>query len=497
MALPEWVKEHKRVGHEIKEIRGNYYMYRIKSAWDPARKKARKVTGEYIGKVTPEGVVPKRERIDRDAPVLSLEYGATALLAGLCGDLLDALREHFERGVADRVWAMAMLRLISPSPFSRMGMRHAASWAREALPGLALSPASVSGLIDAVGNDRAACAAFMRATSAPSPYYLIDGTRCVSRSEGIARAELGHAKANRGLAQLNQVYIVGTGGGGGCVPAFYRNAAGNVPDVTALELTLKDAQVTGAVLIGDTGFASGDNFDLIAEAGLGYIVPLRRSTAEVDLAAVAYEDVFTYHRRAIWAHSEARDGYRICVFRDERLRAEEAADFVSRAEKANATKASKRSFDPERDALRDVAGEAAESACGFGVIVMRTSLMEATLQDVYSAYKSRWETGQLFDTLRSPCDGDASYMHDDAGFEAWSFVGHLTLLAACRVLALLRSRGLSGKWSLTGVMDCLSRVHAVRIGDSWRVAEVVGKTRELAEELGLDLSGKEGLLPKL
>jgi len=46
-------------------------------------------------------------------------------------------------------------------------------------------------------------------------------------------------------------------------------------------------------------------------------------------------------------------------------------------------------------------------------------------------------------------------------------------------------------------MDHLSRVHVVKVGDNWRLAECVKKTRDLAAELGLELVAGSGLLPKL
>jgi hypothetical protein len=133
-------------------------------------KKAKKVSGAYIAKVTPEGVVPKKKRVEPDAPMFSVEFRATAFLAGLSGDILAALREHFAQSVADRVWASAILRFIGPCPFKRIDHRYESSWLSSALPGLALSPASFTGLLDALGNDRGACAAFMRDTMESAPY---------------------------------------------------------------------------------------------------------------------------------------------------------------------------------------------------------------------------------------------------------------------------------------------------------------------------------------
>jgi transposase len=486
MAFPDWVVRQKKTGYEIKEIKGNYYMYKLKSRWDPTAKKPKKVTGEYIGVVTPDGIRPPKTKVT--GPIFSYEYGAAAFLHFLAGDLLTGLRDHFDRPEADAIWAMAMLRLAKPCPFRRIGERYETSWMSKLLPGLHLSKTSVTTLLRNVGANREACAGFMRETSGPSPYVLIDGTRTVSKSEGIGRALPGHSHSNGYEPQLNQIYILSAAKDGCGTPAFYRNAAGNIPDVTAFELAVTDAGTEGVTVIADAGFASADNFELLSDAKLRleYVVPLKRNTAEVDLGKIGYEDVFSYHQRAISAHSEMRDGYRVCVYRDEKMRAKEMSDFVARGEKANTAAEGKKNFDPDRD-LRDIPALTAAGMDKFGTIILRTSLLDASPKHIYETYKIRWQIEQLFDTMRNSCDLDTGCMHDDIGFEAWSFVNHVTLMAACRILTLLRRHKLEKEWSLVGFLDCVSHIHVVRVKDSWHVAETIKKTRNLLAGLGFAL----------
>lgn len=494
MSLPEWVQKQKKKGFEIKKIHGNYYMYELKSAWDPKRKKAKKVTGEYIGKVTPDGVVPKKKRVSSTAPVFSVEFGATAFLAGLSGDILEALRGHFDEGTAQRVYATSILRLISPCPFRRIEHRYESSWMSRILPKLALSPASITGLLDVVGGNRRACAAFMRDTMEPAQYILIDGTGTISRSEKLERALPGHSKRNGYTPQVNQVYVVSVAGRG-IAPAFYRNVAGNVPDVTAFNLTVHDAGIKNAVIVADAGFASRDNFEMLLDSELNYIVPLKRNSSEVKLPCIEYDTMFNYHHRPILAHSEVKDGYRVCVFRDEKLRSDEMADAIGRVEKLNATAEAKRTFNPDTD-LRDAAVETKAKIASFGTIILRTSLMEEDMKKIYETYKIRWEIEQLFDTLRNTISQDASFMQDDSGFEAWTFINHVTLMIACRVLAVIRAKKMSKDWSLAGVLDHLSRVHAVQVADEWMLAEVVGKTKKMCRDLAINLDLNTSILPK-
>jgi transposase len=488
MPLPEWVVSQKKQGFEIKKIGNGYYMYERKSRWDKKRQKSVKVTGKYIGVVTPDGIIPRKKRLDKTKPVFSLEYGATAFIKFIATDILEMLSKHFGERTAQSIWAVSMLRLISPSPFRRVEEHYHTSWMSMVLPNLPLSKSSITNLIDHVGNNRAGCAAFMRDMLQPAPYLLIDGSRVTSKSEGILRALPGHNSNNKYLPQINQIYIATVSESGDSMPGFYRNVSGNTPDISAFELTLEDAGVKEGIVLADNGFASAVNFEELEDPQrhLKYIVPLKRNTKETDLAKIKFEEYFSYHNRGISAHTEDKGGYRVYTFRDAFMYAKEFSASICRAENANATAMTKRNFDPDKD-LRNVSAKTKEIENNFGTIVLRTNILDKSASYIYHTYKIRWEIELLFKTLRNTCDQDASYMRDDAGFEAWSFFAHITISVACRILAKLREMNMLNKWSLEGLLDHLSRIHIVKIEDEWRIAEITKKTRELVESLGFNL----------
>jgi transposase len=489
MPFPEWVNAQKKQGFEIKKIGERFYMYERKSRWDKDKKKAVKVTGEYVGVVTPDGVVPRKKRLDESKPVFSLEYGAAAFVKLIAGDMLETLHKYFDEKTAQQIWVISALRLISPTPFRRIEEHYQTSWMSKLLPGLPLSKTTITDVIERVGNNRTACAAFMRKMLQPAPYLLVDGSRVTSKSEGILRALPGHNKHNNYLPQLNQIYIVTVSESGDSMPGFYRNVAGNMPDISAFELTLEDAGVEGGIILADTGFASEGKFDELEEPGrdLKYIIPLKRNTTEVDLAGVVYDEYFSYHGRGIAANVQDKGGYRIYTFKDAYLHARELSDSINRMEKANATAMAKRNFDPAHD-IRDVTGEIKQKEENFGVIVMRTNIRDKSASYIYQVYKIRWEIELLFKTLRNTCEQDASYMQSDVGFEAWSFFAHITVSIACRILAKLRELDLLKDFSIEGLLDHLSHIHTVNVADKWRLAEATKKTHNLVERLGFDLS---------
>jgi len=52
MGLPEWVLAHKKKGTQVSKIGNNYYLYKITSEWNPEKKRAQKITQNYLGKIT-------------------------------------------------------------------------------------------------------------------------------------------------------------------------------------------------------------------------------------------------------------------------------------------------------------------------------------------------------------------------------------------------------------------------------------------------------------
>jgi hypothetical protein len=125
-----------------------------------------------------------------------------------------------------------------------------------------------------------------------------------------------------------------------------------------------------------------------------------------------------------------------------------------------------------------------------------TSLVEEETKKIYETYKMRWEIEQLFDTMRNTLDADASFMQDAPGFEAWTFINHLTLMMACRVLSMIRAKKLAKDWSLAGVMDHLSKIQAVQIAGEWQLAEVIKKTKKMLDKLSIKLDLDADLIPK-
>ena len=488
MALPEWVEKQKRQGFEIKKVGNGYYMYKRTSRWDKEKKKSVKVTGEYIGVVTPDGIVPRKQRLDETKPVFSMEYGATAFIESIAANMLETLYKHFDKKVAQQIWVISVLRLISPTPFHGIEDHYQTSWISEILPNLPLSKSSIRKLINHVGNNRAKCAAFMRDMLQPAPYLLMNGSRITPTFEDILQVLPDHDSENMYLSLNNQIYIATISEFGDWMPGFYRNISGDMPDIDALEFTLEDAGVEEGIILAGNEFIFTLDFEVLedSEWNLKYIIPLNLSTEETDLATMEVKEYFSYHNRGISAHMDKKDGYLIYSFRDEFCYAKEFSDSICRAEKANAIAMRKRNFDPDKD-IYDVSAEINEIKGRFGIIILRTNIIDKPASYIYQIHKTREDFERLFKNFHNTSDQDVSYIYDDAGFEAWSFFDHITISIACQILAKLRELDLLKDWSLETLLDHLSRIHIIKMNEQWHIAKTTKKTNDLVLKLGFNL----------
>ena len=95
--LPDWVTKQKGKGTEVRKKNDNYYLYKIRSVWDPEKKRAKKITERYLGKITPEGLMkPKHEKILETLSEISVkEFGAAHWVTMLSLDIIKHLKRYY------------------------------------------------------------------------------------------------------------------------------------------------------------------------------------------------------------------------------------------------------------------------------------------------------------------------------------------------------------------------------------------------------------------
>ena len=492
MAFPDWVEKHRKTGYEIKCINGNCYYYELKSRWDKEKKKPVKKTGDYLGTIKPTGFVPKSAKVPSTSKCINKEYGASAWLCSLSEDILDLLKQEFDAEIANSLYILALLRVKGEPTFKRAEHEYETSYLSESIPGLKLSGPRITSLLNTPGGYRDKSTSIMNTLSGSTKNVLIDGSTFTSFSRGMSLAQVGHG-SDCWDPQVNIMYVFE------CAelpqPVFYRCVYGNIPDVSAMKLTIEAMEREGEMtVIGDTGFASGDNFKMLHHYKMKYIVPLKRNTAEVTEEELRlrcnFRIAFTYNKRPVTAYEQQREGYRIIVFRDENMKSCEMRDFITRLEKKNAeiyeAKEKTRKTKKADAELFDIGKEVIDADTYFGTIIIRTNCDDSA-EEVYKTYKLRVGIEQCFDTLKNTLQQDHSYMHTNDAFETWCFINHLALTVSYRVLNTIKMNGLTGQYSLKDAIAYLSRIEKLKIGEVWLTTEHTKQAKLFCSKLGLVL----------
>lgn len=231
------------------------------------------------------------------------------------------------------------------------------------------------------------------------------------------------------------------------------------------------------MIIVDKGFASGDNFTLMAESRLQYIIPLRRNNRHCGRSLLQagdkskFDGCFLFNGRAVWYYEYIQNGRRFIMYLDEMLKAKEERDYLQRLE-AKMGKYSHEGF--------------VEKQVCFGLIAFHTNLSD-TPMEIYKLYKARFEIEQFFDFLNNLLDQDCSYLQDKHAVEAWAFLNHISLMLVYLLYTRLKVADLLSKYSVQDLLIHLKFIQYLKINNSWSISEIPNKTQELLDFLELHI----------
>lgn len=303
MEHPEWATKHKEKGTELRYINGRYYLYRVSSVYDKIKKRAQKITGEFLGCVTEEdGLTPPRTRIKKAStlqpkPIRSIatkEYGATKILQDLSADILTELQICFPCRWRE-IFMLSVNRLLHKAPLKNMQFLYEECFFSEDHPGLNLTPNALTDFMQQLGEDRELAVSFMGKFVTGAESLVFDITDVVSQSKKIKMSAKGYNSHYNFDPQVNLFYIFATDTQ---CPVFYRIFPGNISGMKALKISLQEASIQNAMVVGDKGFASEDNINMLEEMGLNFILPLKRDSTYLDhtrMSSRLYEEAFDGH----------------------------------------------------------------------------------------------------------------------------------------------------------------------------------------------------------
>jgi len=476
MAYPDWVLRHKTKGTNISCIKGNYYLYSVTSKWDKEKGRSQKITTGYLGRITQEGIIPsKRPSMAKKPSVTVKEYGASRFLADVGKDILEKLRSVFPE-YAEMLFTIAAVRVMERCPFRRMELHYEHSYLSELFAGLNLSKNRLTDFLRTIGKDREKIAFFMEQFVHGNGHILFDATNILSKSDKMNINRNGYNSKKEYDPQVNLLYAFSREDK---TPVYYRVVPGNIRDVTALKLSVEESGLRDMIVVADKGFGSQANLDMMDEASLQYIIPLKRNSQWFDKSILEqgdkgkFDGYFLWQKRVIWHYSKTLDnGKRVIVFLDEELRNSEQKTYLNNIE-------------------RDLEGYThqvfLEKQYVFGTIVMITNT-EKTSEDVYASYKERGEIEQSFDFLKNLLDQDKSYMQNEKSLEAWAFINHISLLLNYKIYNLLRESMKIKKYSIDELISHLKYISKAKINGKWLTTEISRKTSDLMVDLKIHIT---------
>ena len=474
MNHPDWVLKHKTKGTEIRKLGKYYYLYKIRSEYDKEKKRAKKITEKFLGKITEEGLIkPKHERIIESQKYISVkEFGASQFITKESKDIIQNLKEVFP-DTWKEIFTFAAFRFFSSSPLKNVQNHYQNSYLSDIIPDAKVSPKRLSSTLHEIGQQRELIKRFLSKYIAQNECMAVDFTHVFSLSENVISSTLGRNSEQNYLPQINLFLLFSLDR---MQPMFYRIVPGSIRDVSSLLLSMEESKAKDIILVGDKGFYSADNVKELETKKIRYVLPLKRNSQFIDYSPLKqagrkqFDGHFLFENRVIWHYERVLDGKRIVTFLDNFLKVEEERDFLIRVDEGKLK-------------IEDFH----ENDSKFGTISIITG-MDLSPQKIFELLKSRVEIEVTFDTFKNVLNADRTYMRDDSAMEGWMFVNFIALLLYYRVYGLLISRDVLSRCSPKDVILHLSRVFNVRIGDDWVISEIPKKTRLLIEKLEIDLS---------
>ena len=479
---PHWATLHRTPGTELRHFNGKYYLYQYKTVYDPVKKKPKKISGKLIGRITEaQGLVKGdkeqlRSQSNKETPLATghtREFGVSNYIITLFSSFYEQLKVCFP-AYWQQIVLLAYCRLLYHSPIKRMSFHTAQSWLAEHWQIKNISDKQISLLLREVGQSRAKAVDYMKHFVQKGEYILADTTHILSKSRHI---ELSHKGYNNKMDYEPQVNIMYIYAASSCMPVFYRLHAGNIREIKAFKLTLKESGVADGIIIGDKGFYSADNILMLQNEKLQFILPLHRNNKLIDYWALKSGEIkktrnyFKHQQRFIWfAAKELEEGKRCIVFLDEKLRQKEEQDYLARIEAY-----------PDEYKIETFHDKLAT----FGTLAVILSEMDKTPAQVYQAYKQRLDIETMFDALKNMIDNDSTYMQNEDAMQGWMFINHIALQWYQQIYLKIAEQKLTGKYSVKDLLVQLREVRKVQINQQWFDAEITKATQTLMKNLKL------------
>ena len=248
------------------------------------------------------------------------------------------------------------------------------------------------------------------------------------------------------------------------LPVMIRSIPGSINDVKTLQLSLKEIDMDGKILLLDRGFISENNYEDLLSREIQFIMPLKRDSIHYK-TRIHLNGNFMFQSRLIHCGKRKIGDYTLYQYEDEDLALDEKKTLYVKFKKG--------------DISRSELNERLKKA---GIVLFLTTV-DIPEQDVYELYKSRDMVEKHFDTFKNELRADKVYLRTNEALFGHIFTSFLCLFVYQKIVNRLKSAKLLAHHSPHDILTKFSAVYKYRITERDEMTEVPKKVRALAEKL--------------
>ncbi|MDW7657627.1 MAG: transposase [Bacillota bacterium] len=473
-SVPDFIRKQKPKGTMVKNISGYFYVYEYKSIKGHDGKRKTQM-GNIIGSIKPGIGYVANGSFLCDSEISTLEFGEYAVTLANSQQTLALLRECFNPEDALAIYAVSIIHFIQGFTYMKdIQSYYDMSYLSIKYPSLKLGYESLSSLYDSLGRRQGSVIKMEeKLVAACSGQVAIDGhvIGCVSGENDLAVKGYKFGKIGEPQINLLMAYDINTG-----IPLLSRIYEGASTDKVSVKDLTRQVELKNMLFVIDRGFYSAENLKLFSSDGNSYIIPLAKNITACKKAVSSLEMTgrFMYQQglkaSVVEYKDEMIDGNRVITYRDLNESAAEQTNYLRHMGMGDKAY-TQEGFDKLKDFM--------------GVIVLQTSIMGKTPQEIYELYKKRWTIETYYHYFKNKADYGSLYQQDYYKTQGLAFIMLVSSLIHKEFEDAVKA--VKGK----SAQDCLLDARMVKADKRrgvWTVCNCRKKQVELFESLNTKLA---------
>lgn len=287
MAIPEEIRRVARPKNTVVVLSGtkgaNLYAVRERAGfkYSPIGN-PQPINGRIIGHIVDGRYVPLHESVSLAEPDM-LSYGASAFIHSCSEDLLRDLYDVYSVSDAQRIMALASLRVLKPKITARrIGTEYRRTFISRYYPGLALSANTISTFLQQLGEDGAKREIFYKKRISlveKTHHVAIDGTLKQDTSSINDLSAFSRKARVKGCRDISVIYAYDLER---MEPLCAEVFPGNSIDATSYRAFIVNNDIRKGIILSDKGFPPKQiDQELRERPNLHFLTPLKRNDSRI------------------------------------------------------------------------------------------------------------------------------------------------------------------------------------------------------------------------